>query len=265
MRRFKALGLVGMVLMASSLTLRADVWDLGTLTDNTIAGTRNHLIHGTDQVHDLAALGTPAVADLDYFLLRNRPFSSYSILVDGITSNNNLGANSVTRVDGSDALLQGIGGPIAGGVSMRMSWQNTTASTETNYIRVDSVREACGTACTANEQYRIRFYDTTISVPRFNNANGQVTVLLVQNATVDTVSATGYFWNAAGTQLHSAAIPLAPNQTAVINLAGIPALQNQSGAITLSHNTESGGLAVKSVALEPATGFSFDSPGLYKP
>ena len=42
---------------------------------------------------------------------------------------------------------------------------------------------ACGTACSTSDTYRVRFYDTTYTVPRFNNSGTQATVLLVQNAT----------------------------------------------------------------------------------
>jgi len=38
-----------------------------------------------------------------------------------------------------------------------------------------------------------------------------------------------------------------------------------SGTITVAHDGGYGNLAIKSVALEPSTGFSFDTPGLYKP
>ena len=37
------------------------------------------------------------------------------------------------------------------------------------------------------------------------------------------------------------------------------------GTITIAHDGGYGNLAVKAVALEPSTGFSFDTPGLYKP
>ena len=38
-----------------------------------------------------------------------------------------------------------------------------------------------------------------------------------------------------------------------------------SGTITITHNGRYGQLAVKAVALEPTTGFSFDIPGQHKP
>jgi hypothetical protein len=76
--------------------------------------------------------------------------------------------------------------------------------------------------------YRIRAYETTYSIPRFNNAGSQVTVLLLQNPTPYT-------------------------------------LQGKGGSITVSNDGRYGDMAGKAIALEPATGFSFDSPMVPRP
>ena len=57
-----------------------------------------------------------------------------------------------------------------------------------------------------------------------------------------------------------ATITLAPRTTSVMNLASIAPLQGQGGSLTVSHDAPYGMLTGKAVALEPATGFSFDSP-----
>jgi hypothetical protein len=51
----------------------------------------------------------------------------------------------------------------------------------------------------------------------------------------------------------------------VLGTAGIPALAGASGAVTIVHDAPFGALAGKAVALEPASGFSFDSPMLSRP
>jgi len=51
----------------------------------------------------------------------------------------------------------------------------------------------------------------------------------------------------------------------VSSLAGWPAPVRQSGHITVAHDGGYGGLVIKAVALEPTTGFSFDTPGVYVP
>ena len=45
----------------------------------------------------------------------------------------------------------------------------------------------------------------------------------------------------------------------------MPGLAGQSGTVTIASNAPYGALAGKVVALEPATGFSFDSPLPYRP
>jgi hypothetical protein len=45
-----------------------------------------------------------------------------------------------------------------------------------------------------------------------------------------------------------------------LNTATLPRLQGTSGSMTVSHDAPHGVLAGKAVALEPATGFTFDSP-----
>jgi hypothetical protein len=45
----------------------------------------------------------------------------------------------------------------------------------------------------------------------------------------------------------------------VLNTATVPGVNGVSGAITVAHDGRYGDLTGKTVALEPATGFSFDS------
>jgi hypothetical protein len=261
MRYGKGIGLVGVFLLSATFTVKADVWDTSATSDNTATATRNHLVHASDQVHDLAAQG--GVADQDWFLLRNTPYSSFQAVIDG----NSVDVNNaiLTRRDAADpaTIVQG-SFAIDGGVSRTLLWQNTTNSTENQFILVDGAATSCTTTCTAAATYHIRLFDTTYLVPRFNNANGQVTVLLLQNSTGGTVPWTANYWSVAGALLTQVPGTLTPRQTAVVNLSTIPALQNQTGAITITHLGGYGGLAVKSVALEPATGFSFDTPGTYR-
>jgi hypothetical protein len=50
-----------------------------------------------------------------------------------------------------------------------------------------------------------------------------------------------------------------------LNTATVAGVAGQGGTMTIAHDGGYGGLVVKAVALEPSTGFSFDSPGSYKP
>jgi hypothetical protein len=102
---------------------------------------------------------------------------------------------------------------------------------------------------------------------RFNNSGTQTTVLVIQNPTNVPVNATLYFWSESGTLVASQALspPLDPKATLVVNTSLIPGLAGQGGSVTVSHNAPYGALSGKTVALEPSTGFSFDTPLLARP
>jgi hypothetical protein len=50
-----------------------------------------------------------------------------------------------------------------------------------------------------------------------------------------------------------------------MNTAAIPALAGASGSASIAHDGGWGGLAAKGVAVEPATGFTFDTPATTLP
>ena len=123
----------------------------------------------------------------------------------------------------------------------------------------------CATPCGSDDVYRIRAFETTYSIPRFNNSGSQVTVLLVQNPAAYTVTGDIWFWSTSGTLLGSRALTLPARQTLVLNTATVLGVAGQGGTITISHDGRYGDLAGKTVALEPSTGFSFDSPMTARP
>src|SRR4029450_8435310 len=62
----------------------ADVWDTG---DHAVLSTANELIHGSDQIHELGPGGTaPGGRDVDFFRIGERPYTSYEVVVDGLTN-----------------------------------------------------------------------------------------------------------------------------------------------------------------------------------
>jgi hypothetical protein len=261
------------VFAALAATAGADVWDTQSDNDNSV-GTDNELIHGSMQVHDLGALPGPA-RDEDWYLLEQKPFSSYEIVVDETSGDIASGKGPfVDRVafDGSTVLQtsEPIGTTL--GFARSMRFRNTTASEiGDQYLRI--ISSNCTTDCGADDRYRIRAYETTYAIPRFSNVNGQGTVVLIQNPTNYPIRGTLVFWNAAGQVLHQQAIgttapppappgtfEIAPHALYVFATTSVGALANLSGSITLLHNGRYGDLVGKAVALEPATGFSFDTP-----
>jgi len=246
---------VGLTL-ASGRTAMADVWDVQTQNDNTPA-TENELVNGSDQMHDLGVLPGP-LPDTDFYRISQKPFSSYEIVADATSGDIGTTLN-LLRVDASGTTTLQTSVAVGVGYSRSLRWINTnTAGEDTQRISVSS--GSCTTNCGADDVYRLRSYETTYAVPRFNNSATQVTVLLLQNPTNYTINGTVFFWSAAGAPAGSQTFSLAPKALFVFNTAGVA--PGVSGALTIANDGRYGDLSGKTVALEPATGFSFDTPAL---
>ena len=270
MRNIMGLGLsMGLLLAGAPMAAASDDWDLASEDDNTL-GSDNELGHGSQQVHDLEANAGP-VADQDWYRVICYPRSSYEVVIDSMSGDVDMFSppENFQRLafDGTTVLQtseEANLGSSAGGFNRALRWE-TGASTTNQFLRVQSA--LCGTDCGSEDRYRITFYETTVAVPRFNNTGGQTTVLIIQNVTGGwdrPVNGTAYFWTVNGTLTGLHQFSLFPSKSAlVLNTATVA--PGASGTITIAHDGGYGNLAVKSVALEPATGFSFDSPGLSKP
>jgi uncharacterized repeat protein (TIGR01451 family) len=236
-----------------------------TAVASTAVGPRDgELRHGFDEVFDLAALPGPAM-DEDVFRISQKPYASYEVLVDGASGDIGAGSGPLLERIGPDGTtIMQSSMPVGAGPSRSLRWANATASVvEGDAIRVRSA--GCTTDCGTDDVYRIRAFETTYSVPRFNNSGTQVTVLLLQNPTSDTITGEVYFRSAAGALVATHPFSVGPKGALVVNTASIPGAAGVSGAITVAHNGRYGELFGKTVALEPATGFSFDSPFDYRP
>lgn len=253
--------LVAVALAVGPVT--ADVWDTATDSDNTF-DTDNELIHGTEQVHDVGVQAGPA-ADVDWYRASIGPYSSFEVVMDGLTGDVSAAADDVQldRLDPSGStVVQDHTCLVASCLAKRLAWRNTGAIEELSLVRVSS--PGCGTACDASDQYTIRSRETTIGVARFNNSGSQTTVIMSQNLGTTTINATYFYWSTTGVLVQSGALNLAPKALNVFNTAGFPALQGIGGSVSIAHDGGYGQLNVKAVALEPSTGFSFDTPGVYR-
>ena len=92
-----------------------------------------------------------------------------------------------------------------------------------------------------------------------------MTVLVLQNTGGAPLTGRACFWSAAGALLGAHPFTLGPRASVSLNTASVPGLAGQSGSITVSHDGGYGTLAGKAVSLEPATGYSFDSPLASRP
>jgi hypothetical protein len=244
-----------LVFFGSGTAMADDIWELQAGDDG--CPTNNELIHGASQTHDLAAV--LAVADVDWALIQQKQYHSYEVRV--ANSNLNLATTPavVNRVDcGGAVLTAGVpfDGTAQGAVGIR--WiANATADT---YVRVNPTA-----LLTLGNVYTIQLLDSTYAVPRYNNTSTQVTVYLIQNFRGTAVTGSVYFFDPAGTLLHAEPINVGPNSLQVFATNSIPALNQTAGHALIAHDGGYGALAGKAVALEPATGFSFDTAFVAKP
>jgi hypothetical protein len=240
---------------------RADEWDQGADSDN-FPGTSNVLRHGSEQVHDLTGVATPA-GDQDWYLVAAHPFSSYEFALDGMTGELAFSSTNVQRfLFGGTSPVQAADVLEAGGV-LSMSWLGPAGTTLVqHFVRVQG--PGCGATCDPNDRYRARFFDTTYTIPRFNNSGTQTTTLLLQNATDRACALTTYFLRPDGTLISaSPAATLNPYQLLVVPTAST--LPGTSGSVRIAHTCGYGGLTGKAVAIEPSTGFTFDTALQHRP
>jgi len=215
------------------------------------------LAHGSDMTEDLG--GAP-----DRYRMGQQPLSSYEVVVDVLAGT---AALQLDRLDASGTTVIQSGVAVTPTIDMSQSlrWENTSASVvDTHRVRVSN--STCPGSCTTNDVYRIRAYETTLAIPRFNQSGTQVSVVILQNPTTASISGHVYFWSATGTLLNGTglAFNLGPREALIQNAGSVPGVSGTAGTVTIAHNGRYGDLACKVVALEPATGFSFDSPAILR-
>lgn len=238
---------VAALFVLSAVSVRADQWDGGQIgDDNALASTANHLLHGSNQQHVMQG-----DADNDYARVVSEARHSYEVRLEvacPVTS----GYVRFTRVDTSDILLQ-TASLSADGQIGTLRW--TPASTVTEYVKGEGLAALGTTGC----PYVLELYDTTLFAPRWNNSSSQITVVIFQNTTPAAVAGTLHFFDTGGVLLHTQAVSMVANGGFVLNTGTVLALQGFSGNVRLTHDAPFGAIKGKAVALEPATGFTFDT------
>jgi hypothetical protein len=236
----------------------ADQWDQANDSDNG-PGTDNAPFHGSEQVHDLAALPGP-LADQDWYLMTMHEMSSYEFVVDGLTGDMNLVPDDALQLLSTGGTMLASAEADGTGV-LSMAWMrgNGVPPVATAFVRVRGA--SCLASCDELDRYRARFYETTYAIPRFNNSGTQVTVILIQNATSRACTVRPFFLTSDG-QLTGSSIPSSISARGLLILTPDVPL---SGSVRITHTCGYGGLSGKAVSVEPSTGFSFDTPMLPRP
>ena len=256
MTRHVALLSAGLFLGAIRPVPAADRWELASFTNDANSGTHNELIPGVAQTaHDLA--GSP---DQDWFVFRAKARHSYEARVgSGTVIWTTPLCSGCARFD----RVSNVGAILTAGQDDGATHSFQPGTLSVRFIAAASGNEwlrAVGqNNFAAADTYDVLLLDTTYFLPRFNNSASQTTILIVQNATDAAVSGEAYFYSPAGTLLATQPLAIPAQGTAVVNTAGISALAGQAGSAAIAHTGPYGALAGKAVALEPGTGFTFDT------
>jgi uncharacterized repeat protein (TIGR01451 family) len=222
---------------------------------DSVADQLTELAHGWSRLEGVGPLG------VRHYWIAQEPRASYEVVADAVSGD--LSGAEPLRLLRLRADMSGAAGtsqPAGSGPARSLRWQNTTADVvHDELVRVEST--GCATDCGADDVYRLRAWETTYRIARFNNVAGQRTILTMQNPTSVAVSGVVWFWSPAGALLASHPFgPLAPRSLLLLNTASLAALDGQAGSITVSNDAPYGALAGKAVAIDPATGVAFDTP-----
>lgn len=238
--------------------LQPDGW--GTIVDDDgPSRPLQEIAHGVRGRHDFAS------GPDHLYVMRQEAYSSYEVVVDGAFGRG--GSSAGPRLDrlaadGATSLQSSIG--VGTGPARQLRWLNDAATPQGGeYIRVRAA--SCATNCTAGDGYRVRAFDTTYRIPRFNNSGSQATILLLQNPTTRPVSVRARFWSPSGALLHTQSATLAPRSAYSLLTWNVAALAGQGGTVTIASDAGYGELTGKTVAVEPASGLAFDTPMAPRP
>jgi choice-of-anchor B domain-containing protein len=220
-------------------------------------GPGQELVHGSNEIHTLAVL-PGGVPNPTLFRIAQGRESSYEVVVDGASGDASPLVLERLGSDRSTVLQTAVA--VGTGTGRALRWENVGPVVSNQWIRVRS--GGCGSDCGADDVYRIRAYESTLRLPRWSATGTQTTVIALQNRTDRTVSGRIVFWHPSGPDaLGQIAFTLAPRASgaySVFEASG--GVAGQAGHATVTHDGGYGGLAGKAAALEPATGFSFDTP-----
>jgi hypothetical protein len=167
------------------------------------------------------------------------------------------GAN-LDRVDSAGTILtrseRSNEDPARGAGSIGRTTRWIASADSTDFVRVLAVGGM------STQVYDVAFADTTLFLPRWNASATQSTYLFLQSTTNVPVSGFVYFHDEAGVLLASEPVSVPRHGLQVIATTSIAALAGRSGSATIAQLGGYGALVGKAVALEPGTGFTFDTP-----
>lgn len=227
----------------------------GTIVDNDVGAALGgtELGQGSDQWRIAPASG------IEWLSIGQRPYASYEVVVEGASGTLNSAGSGpeVSRMSCSQTQL--LQSDLAVGVGFARSLRWRTAGSLSANDELIRVRGSCAPSC-ATSMYRVRAYETTYALPRFNNTGTQYTVVLIQNSSAAAVTGELSFWTQAGSLLGSYGVNLAPNQLLTLDTRTVGGAVGQSGSMTLANDGRYGELVGKAVGIDTNGGLTFDTP-----
>ena len=211
------------------------------------------------QTHDLQSNG--GVADIDWFDFSQRTARSYELRVSSPSTYATVVA--LHRRDAGRSIVQtgaGIWGPYSGRSTLTyLRWESGSITSDLQQRTFFTVSGS--TSASANDQYDIELFDTTLFCPRYNNTGGQSSVLMLQAAPEgdNSCSFTAWFFDQAGATVGTQTGSLNESNMAVISTPAVAGVGNTRGSVRVTHTCGYRNIVGKLVSLEPATGFAFDT------
>jgi hypothetical protein len=242
-------------LVVASARAGGDVWDPGDDTN----GSANQLLPGTRQLHDLASPSAGG-ADEDWYFVQLPHRTSWEFVMEGMGPGVGGASDPFTLVDPAGGLV--LNSDFYLGPARSLHFEQAGPDT-VYFVRARST--GCATTCGPEAVYEIRARETSLAVPRFNNSATQTTVLILQNRSSSfAVGGRVWFLAPSGQELGSQLFNLGASQALVLNTSTVPGAAGEGGTMVVTHDGRYGQLEGKAVALEPATGFTFDTPVLHR-
>jgi hypothetical protein len=232
---------------------------VGTILNDDSAlpsGSLDELVHGSSEVKSLESAPGPS-ATAQYWRVQQQPLSSYEVVVDATSGDLGPQGPALERVASDGSIVQAAGGA---GAARSLRWESS-GSVSDESIRVQS--RGCIDDCDAADVFRVRMWETTAFTARFNNSASQVTVQVLENLGADPVTGNVHFTDPFGALLLSQPFTLPVHGTLAMNTPAL--VPGASGSIRVTSDAGYGMLQGKAVAVEPATGFTFDTPLVPRP
>lgn len=247
---------------------------LGPVTDGTVSAWSSAATVLDDDgaavalaelVHGASRRAVPDASGESLFVMAQPAWSSWEVVVDEASGDLGAGGEgpALERLAADLSAVVQSSSPAGAGFARSLRWQNSASAPQDGYVRVRAT--GCTTACGADDVYRVRAYETTVRVPRFNAAAGQGTVLFLQNVGTTPIAGTVSFWSPAGALLGTQPFSTGPRALQVLNASSVPGVAGGSGSVTITHTGRHGDLVGKAVSIDPGPGFAFDMPFVTRP